>query len=131
MSHIDHRAFTVRRKYEVRQIRELKKHRKWSDDYEPHRELLDDPEIVPMREAYSREFFQRFNMAFRNYLVGNWVVCREMLRLTKSMLITRDAKAPRARLLTDMPSVTLLNYMEQFDFKPPDDWAGCRALTSK
>ncbi len=49
MQQIDHRAFTVRRKYEVRQIRELKKHRKWADDYEPHRELLEDPEIVPLR----------------------------------------------------------------------------------
>ncbi|CAD7932347.1 unnamed protein product [Amoebophrya sp. A25] len=131
MSHIDHKTFTVRRKYEVRQIRELKKHRKWADDYEPHRELLEDPEIMPMREAFSKEFFQRFAMAFRNYIAGEWLVAREMLQLTKTMLITRDAGAKRARLLTDMPSATLLHFMGQHNYKAPADWDGCRSLTSK
>ena len=67
---IDYKAFTVRRKYEVRQIRELKKNKKWSDEYEPDKELLEDHDIRPMREPFTKEFFQRFGMAFRIFPCG-------------------------------------------------------------
>jgi len=142
MDGIDHKSFTVRRKYEVRQIREMKKTRKWSDEYEAYRELLDDPDITEMRAPYTKEFYRRFAMAFRNYIAGEWVVAREMLEITATMLISKDvldedraaymAKSDKMQMiLVDQPSQTLLDYMAQFDYIAPDNWEGCRALTAK
>ena len=85
MEGIDHKSFTVRRKYEVRQIREMKKARKWGDEYEGHRELLEDSDMQEMRAPYTKEFYRRFSMAFRNYIAGEWVVAREMLEITRQM----------------------------------------------
>ena len=131
MAGIDHKTFTVRRKYEVRQIRELKKNKKWSDDYDARRELLEDSSVMLMRECFSAEFFQRFAMAFRNYIAGEWVVAREMLAITQCMLISHNVGSKRAHILSDTPSETLLRYMKQFNFVCPATWQGCRALTSK
>jgi len=131
MSGIDPKSFTVRRKYEVRQIREIKKSKKWADDYEAHRELLEDPEVIEMRRSFSKEFFQRFSMGFRNYINGVWPVAKQMLSITRNMIISRNAGSKYAHVMIDNPSDTLLQYMSAYDFEAPKDWKGVRALTSK
>jgi hypothetical protein len=47
------------------------------------------------------------------------------------MLISLKAGEAKTHVFTDMPSVTLLKVMAQYDYQAPDNWQGCRALTSK
>ena len=131
MQKIDLKTFTVRRKYEVRARRQQNKDKKWGDDYEAHKELLADTDIQMMREPYTREFYQRFSMAFRNYIAGQWIVAREMLHITQNMLLSRNVGNQNSHIIEDAPSTTLLTYMKRFNFEAPESWDGCRALTSK
>ena len=115
----------------MRQIRELKKLKKWSDEYEAHVELLEDPEIRSMRMPFSKEFYQRFGMAFRNYVAGEWSVARQMLDITHNMLVSRHCGSQHAHVFIDYPSQTLLKFMKDYDYEAPPNWDGVRALTNK
>merc|ERR1719493_278911 len=66
-------------RYKIRQLREIRKNDKMSDEYHVAEAFQHDPDILLMRKTFAPEFFLRFNMAFRNYEAGEWLVARDML----------------------------------------------------
>eukprot|EP00397_Hematodinium_sp_SG-2012_P003144 GEMP01003152.1.p1 GENE.GEMP01003152.1~~GEMP01003152.1.p1 ORF type:complete len:945 (+),score=117.55 GEMP01003152.1:83-2917(+) len=117
---------TRRLKYEVRQVRDIARARKWGDGYSVVSEFEEDPSIVQMRMIFTDDFVQRFSMGFRNYEAGQWEVARDVLEHTRFMLTL-----PSGHHIEDVPSTTLLTYMKSFDYKAPNDWRGHRCLTEK
>jgi len=117
----------IKNRFKIRQLREVRKNEKWNDDYNVWEVFETDEDIISMRALYTTEFFQRFSMAYRNYEAGEWMAARDMLFTChyspKSdvgrFMVTNEAEWPE-----DGPTVTLLNFMRQFDYSPPLLWPG-------
>jgi len=78
----------------------------------------EDPHILQMRQIYTVEFMQFFNMGYENYSQGEWSVARKMLEQTRSKLGHMDG-----------PSVALLKFMEDpYEYQAPKGWDGTRDL---
>merc|ERR1719428_2501833 len=110
----------------ARQLRETRKMEKWADEYKVWEMFYTDVDLVKMRQKYILEFFQRFDMAYRNYEAGEWAVARDMLETTRFLLKGRGGEQ-----MEDGPSTTLLTYMKEFDYQSPAGWPGYRELTEK
>lgn len=117
---------TRRRKYDVRQARDVRKLKKWGEDYDASEDFLNDDDIKKMREIYTQEFYLRFNMGYLNYIAGQWEVARDVLEHTLYMIKTKNGM-----WVKDMPSQTLLLHLEKHDYIAPDSWNGVRTLTEK
>jgi len=122
---------TIRNRFKIRQLREIRKTEKWADDFNVPEAFETDDDIVSMRSKYSQEFFQRFSMAYRNYEAGEWRAARDMFLTChytpKSdagrFIVTSELEWPE-----DGPTVTLLSYMRQFQYISPKHWPGHREL---
>ncbi|MCQ2816584.1 MAG: hypothetical protein MJ252_04870, partial [archaeon] len=64
-------------------------------------------------------FYECFEKGINNYISGNW--SEALTWLNKSKYLCEK----------DGPTNTILKYMKSFDYKCPEDWKQCRALTSK
>jgi len=124
----------IRNRFKIRQMREVRKSEKWSEDYQLWKVMRTDTDIAIMRLGFSSEFFERFAMAYRNYEAGEWMAARDMLYTCHYQpkanvgrkLVTTEADWPE-----DGPTVALLKYMQGFDYVAPDTWTGHRELTEK
>jgi hypothetical protein len=126
---VDHRPMErmVRNRYKVRQLREVQKSEKWSNEFVISDVFRKDPDIRKMRDRFEPEFNQRFDMAFRNYEAGEWAVARDMLDTTRFFL-RNVMKGGREE---DGPTAALLNFMKEYEYVSPDNWPGYRELTEK
>ena len=79
-----------------------------------------DPDLVEMRKSFKPEFFQKFNQGFFYYEVGKWEEAREELEMVEEI-----------KGKPDLPTKAILKYMEEFDYKAPAKWDGCRELIEK
>jgi len=124
----------IRNRFKMRQIREVRKNEKLSEEYKVWELFTTDDDLVKMRSTFAVEFFQRFSMAYRNYEAGQWFVARDMLLTCHynpkircdALSQFNEKKWPR-----DGPTITLLNFMQSNEYRPPDDWVGHRELTEK
>merc|ERR1719247_2693625 len=116
----------VKNRFKARQLRETRKNEKWADEYKVWEMFFTDSDLCKMRQRYILEFFQRFDMAYRNYEAGEWAVARDMLETTRFLVKTKQGDN-----MEDGPSTTLLAYMKEFDFQSPPGWPGYRELTEK
>ncbi|CAE7409165.1 unnamed protein product [Symbiodinium natans] len=72
------RSKKVYNRYKVRQMREAVKTELWTSDFDLCETLANHSDFVVMREPYSKEFFERFAVGFRNYEAGEWLVARDL-----------------------------------------------------
>jgi len=131
-------ATVIKNRFRIRQIREVRKNEKWADDYKVWEAFDTDEDLIAMRSLYSTEFFQRFAMGYRNYEAGEWMVAHDALCMCHYMQSSSgNGDSPTPTILSDDqwpvdgPTCTLLNFMKQFNYVPPNDWPGHRELTSK
>jgi len=118
-------------RFKIRQIREVRKNEKWSDDYKVWEAFNTDSDLVAMRSTFSAEFFQRFAMAYRNYEAGEWMVARDMLCTCHYAGFGDNTAINPDEWPVDGPTVTLLCFMKQSHFYPVSDWPGHRELSEK
>mmetsp|Transcript_26236 Transcript_26236/g.59346 ORF Transcript_26236/g.59346 Transcript_26236/m.59346 type:complete len:769 (+) Transcript_26236:763-3069(+) len=97
----------VFKKYKMRQQRERVKEMKQTPAFDPAELFMVDRDIKLMRELYTSDFFDAFDMAYRNYEAGEWEVARVMLEETLLMLGHEDG-----------PSRSLLNFMQSEQHTP-------------
>ncbi|CAJ1446623.1 unnamed protein product, partial [Effrenium voratum] len=91
--------WNTRQRFKVRQWMEQEKNAVLTKDLS---EVFESDEIIlQMRECFTVEFFQLFNMGYQNYSQGEWQVARRMLMDIKSRLAPDDG-----------PSTALLKFME-------------------
>ncbi|CAK9043294.1 unnamed protein product [Durusdinium trenchii] len=108
--------WNTRQRFKVRQWMEQEKNAVLQKDLSEV--FATDEVIAQMREAFTVEFFQLFNMGYQNYSQGEWQVARRMLMEIKSRLAPDDG-----------PSTALLKFMEfPHDFDAPKEWLGVRDL---
>jgi len=121
----------IRNRFKIRQLREVRKNDKWNDDFFVPDLFNDDADVATMRAIFSKEFFRRFSMAYRNYEAGEWLAARDMLFTCDYMPkpdVGRRIIASQAQWPEDGPGTVLLHFMQQLNFKPPADWPGHREL---
>jgi len=113
-------SWNTRNRFKVRQY--LERERQEMDG--PNFKLIDlfesDPAIQAMRQSYTEEFFQLFNMGYQNYSQGEWQVARRLLNAVRAV-----------RGGVDGPSFALLRFMEQHNLEAPKEWQGVRELVFK
>jgi len=109
-------AWNTRQRFKVRQQIEQEKKAVLHKDLAEI--FVTDEVILQMRERYTVEFFQLFNMGYQNYSQGEWQVARRMLMHIKSDVAAEDG-----------PSTALLKFMEApHGFEAPKGWQGIREL---
>lgn len=109
-------AWNTRQRFKVRQQIEQEKKAVLHKDLAEI--FVTDEVILQMRERYTVEFFQLFNMGYQNYSQGEWQVARRMLMHIKSDVAAEDG-----------PSTALLKFMEApYGFEAPKGWQGIREL---
>eukprot|EP00210_Caulerpa_lentillifera_P001911 g1838.t1 len=93
--------------------------REYSDEWLQHPDLAST-------WAVNEEFLDKFAIGFNHYRQGNWTQAKKVLE---------ECRWSRSRMnlkrIEDGPSVTLLEYMEKFNYTAPRDWAGFRELSEK
>jgi len=99
------------------------KAKKLKDNYEPSYVFSTDTHIQRMRSIFKLEFFQKFERGYLNYEAGEWDVAEQVLRETRSMLLSGRIH------YIDGPSHALIEYMRSFNFKAPASWSGFRKDT--
>ncbi len=77
-----------------------------------------DPDLVDLRHRVNEKYRSTFHVGIEAYISGDWTKARETFEHTKKLSLTTGAP--------DGPSCFLLNFMEQTDFVPPEDWEGYR-----
>eukprot|EP00929_Paragymnodinium_shiwhaense_P007140 TRINITY_DN111088_c0_g1_i1.p1 TRINITY_DN111088_c0_g1~~TRINITY_DN111088_c0_g1_i1.p1 ORF type:complete len:1002 (+),score=175.31 TRINITY_DN111088_c0_g1_i1:91-3096(+) len=107
-----------RQRFKARQFLESEKQTKMSRHTSIDEHFYGNDDIEEMRRHYSVEFKQIFSMGFTNYSEGEWQVARRLLSRAKQLSVNAE----------DGPCIALLDFMEQYQFKAPDDWAGVRQL---
>jgi hypothetical protein len=83
-----------------------------------------DPDLVQLRRLSTPAFRSSYEQGLRCYLSGQWKDAREHFENTDLMMSGND-------LGYDGPSRVLLQYMKVREWICPEDWKGCRPLTSK
>jgi len=122
----------VRNRFKVRQVREVRKNEKWSEDFRVAEAFEVDEDLASMRAPYLPEFFRRFSMAYRNYESGAWMVARDMLHTCHYRpLSSVGTKVSEEEWPSDGPTVALLSFMRQTGYEPPEGWQGHRELAEK
>jgi class 3 adenylate cyclase len=84
-----------------------------------------DIDMVMLRMHITDEFLLIFKSGLDTYLEGEWPAARLKLQEANEMM-KRNSTLP-----CDGPCVTLLNYMEEYNWTAPSTWAGFRPLTNK
>lgn len=73
---------------------------------------IDDLKI--MRERFGREWMDTYNIAFKNYVKGNWKEAE--IGFKKILEMKED----------DKPTLNLLEFMSESNMKPPPGWNGTK-----
>eukprot|EP00440_Ansanella_granifera_P008143 gb/GFBE01008812.1/.p1 GENE.gb/GFBE01008812.1/~~gb/GFBE01008812.1/.p1 ORF type:complete len:959 (+),score=205.21 gb/GFBE01008812.1/:1-2877(+) len=109
--------WTTRQRFKVRQWMEQEKAAVMAKDVVS---IFDSDEVIAaMRQRFTVEFFQLFNMGYQNYSQGEWQVARRMLSSIKD------------HIMDDGPSTALLRFMEApHQFEAPKGWQGVRELAT-
>ena len=89
-------------------------------------EMDDDMLMLRAHIADNAEFEAIFNEGISVYLDGDWPTARKHLEKANKIMERANPSSGG-----DGPCHTLLEYMEERNWKAPDDWAGFRPLTSK
>jgi len=109
-------TWNTKKRFEARQFLDKEKAKKWEMEFSSY--FDEDPYILQMRQIYTVEFMQFFNMGYQNYSQGEWSVARKLLEQTRSKLGHMDG-----------PSVALLKFMEDpYQYEAPKGWDGTRDL---
>ena len=87
-----------------------------SKDIETVTCFKESKEINLMRKGLLQEFFDCFNQGLENYINGDWEISK--LNLLKALEIKRN----------DGPSLSLINYMSDYEYKCPENWSNSRYL---
>lgn len=125
------REAASRNRFKIRQLREVRKNEKWSDDVFIADVLADDDDVKNMRNKYTKEFFHRFSMGYRNYEAGEWLAARDMFftcHYQPRPDIGRQPVTHEDQWPVDGPVRMLLGFMQQYNYEPPPDWPGHREL---
>mmetsp|Transcript_77613 Transcript_77613/g.251291 ORF Transcript_77613/g.251291 Transcript_77613/m.251291 type:complete len:1086 (-) Transcript_77613:120-3377(-) len=120
-----------RNRFKIRQLREIRKNEKWNEDVFIPDLFTSDDDLAAMRRRYSKEFFHRFSMGYRNYEAGEWLAARDMFftcHYQPKPDVGRDPVSSEDQWPEDGPSRILLRYMKSFNYEPPQDWPGHREL---
>lgn len=133
---VHHRSMenVIKNRFKVRQVREIRKNDKWSEEFEVIHAFDTDTDIIKMRRLYSDEFFQRFSMAYRNYEAGEWLVARDMLfscHYSGKNGMPKISYAAEEAWPVDGPTIILLGFMREEGYIAPPDWKGHRALAER
>jgi hypothetical protein len=68
-----------------------------------------------MRKRFDRAWMDTYNVAFKNYVKGNWSVAETEFR--KILEMKED----------DKPTLNLLDFMAKTNMKAPSNWNGTKA----
>merc|ERR1719433_2070446 len=82
--------WNTRQRFRARQMLEVEKKEKWSDDFTPMDTFKIDTHMLMMRKLYTNQFLQVFRMGYENYFEGEWAVAQQRFMETLEMLGTRD-----------------------------------------
>lgn len=105
-------------RFKARQCLEAAKTELWTEDVSIVERIESRADFKVMRQRYTVEFFQTFNMGYQNYAQGEWQVARNLLLRTLTMLNQEDG-----------PSAALLRFMETpYQFVAPSGWQGVHTL---
>lgn len=100
-------------RFKMRQVREVMKTEKLMDNIMIWEEFQNDESLVLCRSAFSKEFYQRFATAQRNYEAGQWMVARDLLYTCHNAVMGKTSKieaktvsvAPPLACKTSLPAV--------------------------
>jgi len=73
------------------------------------------------------EFRAEFEKGLDLYIKGAWPQAKDQLEAANALLV-KQAEAAEHLDAPDKPTMALIKYMKEFDFKPPADWTGSREL---
>jgi hypothetical protein len=83
-----------------------------------------DHDLVQLRRLATSIFRKTYRIGLEHYLNGNWDVAKESFAKANNMMSDSDTGG-------DGPSMELMNYMKEKNWKCPDNWNGYRPLTKK
>eukprot|EP00927_Polykrikos_kofoidii_P002837 TRINITY_DN11134_c0_g1_i1.p1 TRINITY_DN11134_c0_g1~~TRINITY_DN11134_c0_g1_i1.p1 ORF type:complete len:1042 (-),score=199.43 TRINITY_DN11134_c0_g1_i1:141-3266(-) len=135
LAQVDDRSFkknrVIKNKFKLRQIREVMKSEKWTDEWSTLDEFNSDEDLLAMRQVFSTDFFLRFSTGYRNYEAGQWKAARDLF-VTCHYSLTRHADSfvgiGEDDWPVDGPTVALLSFMRETNNRPPEGWPGFRKL---
>jgi len=104
-------------RFKIKKFLEAEKSRKWGANVDMAELFDNDLNVRLMRQRYTLEFLQYFNMGYQNYIQGEWHTAARMLKRTSTMFGFEDG-----------PSVELLRHMSFCGAEAPKDWDGFRHL---
>jgi len=107
-------------RYKARKVHKSRKLSLWGEQFPIGRLLADHEDIVKMREGYTLEFLQVFNMGYQNYSEGEWSAAKQYLSKTLIYLGEDDG-----------PSTALLEFIESNGCNAPADWCGVHDIRHK
>lgn len=108
-------VWNLRQRFKARQALEAQKQGKINRSMIT--ELESSADFKAMRARFNQRFFQVYNMAFHNYIAGEWKVSQTMLNETRHVIGVQDG-----------PSCALLDFMQSHNMDCPSTWPGYRAL---
>jgi len=110
--------WTTRQRFKARQILELEKATKLSQEVQTVSLFDGCRAIAQMRKSFTVDFQQLFNMGYQNYSQGEWAVAARLLEHTHTMLGFKDG-----------PSGALLSFMRTpYALEAPESWSGVHVL---
>jgi class 3 adenylate cyclase len=114
-------VWSTHNRFKARQTIESQKGAKVADDFQVCELLRTDKTLICMRQRFTTEFFELFNMGYQNYSQGEWQVARRMLSCTRAILGIEDG-----------PSNAILRFMDvRYGFEAPKCWRGIREVDTK
>lgn len=109
--------FVNRKKEVFRNKRRNLKKKLEKDCLKPEVLFSSSKEINLMRKGFTAEFFKVFKTGIKAYIRGDWIYAKEMLE---------QAVAFKGK---DGPSLAILAFMCEYDYKSPGDWERSRYLS--
>jgi len=88
---------------------------------------------LDLRDGLTPEFYSQWRQALHLYLNGAWSLAHDQLQRCSSLAASLNPGNNNARSSGggDGPSEALLQFISQYDFNPPENWAGYRRLEFK
>ena len=74
-----------------------------------------------MMEPFKHEFRVQYDRAFKLYVKGEWQMAKLEFQITIEMVHETFKNKKGGK---DPLSTNLINFMEKYDFQPPEDWKG-------
>ena len=103
-------------KERMRNKRNPMKFRLESGALESSEVLKESKEIELIKKSFTEEFFTTYENGMEKYVSGHWKEAKDLF--SKTMKLRSE----------DGPSKALINFMQEYNFVAPSDWAGIRKL---